>query len=178
MLTPEDRHAASPRLTNDGLTIVYFDNELSTGDRYLVPGPQNKSRKLKKFNLAEAEMESKKAAQNGQLGIDVAELIVDDVQEVVTMHDGSTFYGLYPKFPLPDRCFSNDHVMYMTIYQVGSLRSIAVDLNTKQVIMIFFPQNFLPFFPIFSVFSRNFSQTFNFFLQIFLTFTQLFSKGK
>lgn len=167
MLTPEDRHAASPRLTNDGLTIVYFDNELSTGDRYLVPGPQNKSRKLKKFNLAEAEMESKKAAQNGQLGIDVAELIVDDVQEVVTMHDGSTFYGLYPKFPLPDRCFSNDHVMYMTIYQVGSLRSIAVDLNTKQVIMIFFLKIFCPS-----------SQFFPFFLEIFpklLIFSSKFS---
>ena len=51
----------------------------------------------------------------------------------VTMHDGNTFYGLYPKFPLPERCFSDDHIMYITIKQLGALRSIAVDINTKQV---------------------------------------------
>ena len=51
----------------------------------------------------------------------------------VTMHDGNTFYGLYPKFPLPERCFSDDHIMYFTIKQLGALRSIAVDINTKQV---------------------------------------------
>ena len=51
----------------------------------------------------------------------------------VTMHDGTTFYGLYPKFPLPERCFSDDHIMYFTIKQHGTLRSIAVDINTNQV---------------------------------------------
>jgi hypothetical protein len=68
------------------------------------------------------------------------EVIVEQVMDPVTMHDGNTFYGLYPKFPLPERCFSDDHIMYFTIKQLGALRSIAVDINTKQVGMqlIFF----------------------------------------
>ena len=63
----------------------------------------------------------------------LSEVIVEQVMDPVTMHDGSTFYGLYPKFPLPERCFSDDHVMYFTIKQHGTLRSIAVDINTNQV---------------------------------------------
>ena len=51
------------------------------------------------------------------------------------MHDGDTFYGLYPKFPLPERCFSDDHIMYFTTKQLGNLRSIAVDINTHQVFL-------------------------------------------
>ena len=61
------------------------------------------------------------------------EVVVEQVMDPVTMHDGNTFYGLYPKFPLPERCFSDDHIMYFTIKQLGALRSIAVDINTKQV---------------------------------------------
>ena len=44
LLTPEDKHAASPRLI--GNVITYFDNCLSTSDGYLIPGPQEKSRKI------------------------------------------------------------------------------------------------------------------------------------
>ena len=44
LLTPEDKHAASPRLI--GNVITYFENCLSTSDGYLIPGPQEKSRKI------------------------------------------------------------------------------------------------------------------------------------
>ena len=62
-----------------------------------------------------------------------SKVIVEQVMDPVTMHDGSTFYGLYPKFPLPERCFSDDNIMYFTIKQHGTLISIAVDINTNQV---------------------------------------------
>ena len=36
LLTPENRHAASPRILGD--SIIYFDNSLSTSDGVLLPG--------------------------------------------------------------------------------------------------------------------------------------------
>ena len=36
LLTPENRHAASPRILDD--SIIYFDNSLSTSDGVLLPG--------------------------------------------------------------------------------------------------------------------------------------------
>ena len=66
-----------------------------------------------------------------------SEVIVEQVMDPLTMHDGDTFYGLYPKFPLPERCFSDDHIMYFTTKQLGNLRSIAVDINTHQVFSYF-----------------------------------------
>jgi hypothetical protein len=68
LLTPENRHAASPRLAPDEGTVVYFDNPLSTSFGYLLPGPQDMSRRLIKFNLADAILESKMAFQRGILG--------------------------------------------------------------------------------------------------------------
>ena len=68
LLTPENRHAASPRLAPGDETVVYFDNPLSTSFGYLLPGPQDMSRRLIKFNLADAIQESKMAFQKGILG--------------------------------------------------------------------------------------------------------------
>ena len=68
ILTPENRHAASPRLAPDQETIVYFDNSLSTSHGYLIPGPQDMSRRLIKFNLNEAVGQSKTMFRKGILG--------------------------------------------------------------------------------------------------------------
>ena len=68
ILTPENRHAASPRLAPDQETVVYFDNPLSTSHGYLIPGPQDMSRRLIKFNLNEAVGQSKTMFQRGILG--------------------------------------------------------------------------------------------------------------
>ena len=68
ILTPENRHAASPRLAPDQETVVYFDNPLSTSYGYLIPGPQDMSRRLIKFNLNEAVGQSKTMFQRGILG--------------------------------------------------------------------------------------------------------------
>ena len=68
LLTPENRHAALPRFAPDEETVVYFDNPLSTSFGYLLPGPQDMSRRLIKFNLADAILESKMAFQKGILG--------------------------------------------------------------------------------------------------------------
>ena len=138
LLSPENRHAASPRLTPDQETVVYFDNPLSTSYGYLIPGPQEMSRRLIKFNLHDAVTQSKNAFQKGILGIEVnsAKVVVEQVMDPETMLDGRKFFGLYPKFPLPERCFSNDHVMYFTIKQLGTLKSIAIDINTNQVCVL------------------------------------------
>ena len=46
----------------------------------------------------------------------------------------SYFTGLYPKLPLPARCFSHyGAIFYMTIYAKESLRLVAIDINTSQV---------------------------------------------
>jgi hypothetical protein len=118
-------------LTQDGNTLVYFENPLSTSDGLLIPGPQDTSRRLMKFNLREAIMVAKKAATKD--GLDIAEEVVGQVTDPVTMHDGTTFYGIYPKFPLPANCFSSDQVFYVTILQAGARRIAAIDINTKQV---------------------------------------------
>ena len=144
LLSPENRHAASPRLTPDGQTVVYFDNPLSTSNGYLIPGPQDKSRRLMKLNLSEGVLHAKQASY-GTLGISIGQVVVGEVHEPVAMHDGNTFYGLYPKFPLPQRCISKDHVMYLTIHEVGTTRTIAIDLNTRQVILQFISPFLLTF---------------------------------
>ena len=68
LLTPENRHAASPRFVPDQETVVYFDNPLSTPSGFLMPGPQDMSRNLVKFNLHDAMMQSKSSFQKGVLG--------------------------------------------------------------------------------------------------------------
>ena len=68
LLTPEDRHAASPRLASDQNTVVYFDNPLNTPSGFLMPGPQDMSRNLVKFNLHDAMIQSKSSFQKGVLG--------------------------------------------------------------------------------------------------------------
>ena len=88
---------------------------------------------LRKFDLQSAINASKIAFQEGKFGIGKSDKIVGEVMDPVKMHDGNTFYGLYPVFPLPERCFSDDHVMYFTIKQMGHLRSVAIDINTYQV---------------------------------------------
>ena len=75
MLTPVSRHAASPRLTPDGLTIVYFCNSLSTSNGYLFPGPQDQSRRLMKLNYTEAVKQAKENSNYGMTGIDIGQLI-------------------------------------------------------------------------------------------------------
>ena len=132
LLSPENRHAASPRLTPDGQTVVYFDNPLGTANGFLIPGPQDKSRRLMKLNLHHG-IEHAKQDSYGTVGISMGQVIVDEVLEPVAMHDGNTFYGLYPKFPLPQRCISKDHVMYLTIHEAGTTQTIAIDINSGQV---------------------------------------------
>ena len=87
---------------------------------------------LHKCGLGDSDMSSTVTLIAG-IHAESSEVIVEQVMDPLTMHDGDTFYGLYPKFPLPERCFSDDHIMYFTIKQVGNLRSIAVDINTHQV---------------------------------------------
>lgn len=134
LLSPIERHAISPRLIGD--YIVYFDNSLSTYPyEYLVPGPQDKSRHLMRFNLNDAMEKAKEAAHEGRLGLNLDDIeMLIDVHQTTTLPDGTTFYGLYPKLPLPENVFSHNHeVMYLTIYQAGSLRAASIDLNTAQI---------------------------------------------
>jgi len=51
----------------------------------------------------------------------------------------NSFYclGLYPKFPLPDRCFSNNGtIFYMSIFAKSTVMLVAVDLKSSQVNII------------------------------------------
>ncbi len=133
LLSPYQRHADSPRLTEDGETLVFFDNPIGAFDGTLVPGAQSVSRRLMKLNLEQGIAAAEQAAENGILEIDIADMIVDQVRVPVMMHDGNQFNGLYPKLPLPDRCFSSDHIFYVTFYEGASTRMAAIDINTKQV---------------------------------------------
>ena len=133
LLSPQHHHADSPRLAKDGKTVVFLDNPVSTSDGSLVPGPQDMSRRLMKLNLDQGISASRQAAEANIHEIDIADIIVDRVSIPVTMHDGNTFYGLYPHLPLPDRCFSSDDIFYMTISQGASLQVVAIDINSKQV---------------------------------------------
>ena len=56
---------------------------------------------------------TKKSVQDSPLGIDMSEVIVDEVHKPVTLHDGTVFYGLYPVLPMPERIFSHDHVSFL-----------------------------------------------------------------
>ena len=84
-----------------------------------------------KLNLTEGISKAKES--QGTMGISIGQVVVDEVLEPFEMHDGETFYGLYPKFPLPSRCISSDHVLYLTIHEVGVLRTLAIDINSGQV---------------------------------------------
>ena len=84
-----------------------------------------------KLNLTEGILKAKES--QGTLGISIGQIVVDEVLEPFEMHDGEIFYGLYPKFPLPARCISSDHVLYLTIHEIGVTRTLAIDINTGQV---------------------------------------------
>jgi len=140
-LTPSNLHVYAPRLTPDGETLLYFANDLTTYDEdhhgsYIVPGPQRISQRLMKANFNTLV----EAAKKNLIGdLKTEQVVVKQVYFPYEQHDGTTFSGLYPKFPLPERCFSNNgSIFYMSIFDRSAIRLIAVDLKTSQ--LSFHPQ--------------------------------------
>ena len=137
-LTGNNLHVFAPRLTPDGKTLIYFENDLSTYDEehtwhYIIPGTQRISQRLMKMNFTNA-VRMAVTAGNLMDELDLSVVIVKQVYTPYEQYDGSVFAGLYPRLPLPLRVFShNGSLFYMTIYAKDALRLIAVNIHTAQV---------------------------------------------
>ena len=147
LLTGDNLHVYAPRLTPDGQTLVYFENDLRTHGEdlsglYIMPGTQRVSRRLMKMNFARAVTIARQA---GNLAgeFDLTTVVVKQVKYPFEQHDGTIFSGLYPKFPLPLRVFSHDgDLFYLTVFARDALRLIAVNIHTTQVWQQVFAQVF------------------------------------
>ncbi len=135
-LTETNKHYAWPRISPDGASLVFLENDLhSSTEPPYHPGPNQISRRLARVSWSPTKF-------SGRFITDDVEYVISNsqngVQHPVVLPDGDTFFGIYlyteAPLPPPERIFSDDgQTVYLTVIQLAQVRLMAIDLSTKQI---------------------------------------------